>query len=82
MSDNTVNHDEINYEKMWLEEKVTKLQLESQLLQMQFTKVQEQLQITNMELLKFKKDEKIHEHVEMMKNAHSNPQKEPPVKEE
>ena len=45
----------INYEKLWLEEKVAKLQMESQLLQVQFTKVQEQLQITTTELLKLKK---------------------------
>ena len=73
---NNVNHEEINYEKLWLEEKIAKLQIEAQFLQLQFTKVQEQLQLADIKLSELQKNKKIKETVNVMKNAYGSTRKE------
>ena len=74
--------DEIDYEKLFYEERLAKLQLESQFLQLQFTKVQEQLQLAQQKLLQLQKDEKIKETVGVMKNAYGSKESLPePIEE-
>ena len=48
--------DVIDYEKLWLQEKLSRLQTEANLLQMKFTQVQEQIQIVGLKIKELEED--------------------------